>query len=573
VNLVAQLARRARPGPVPLAVGAVFLAQIYFFQWHPGYPNPNEVIRIYLTRAIVEEGTFRVDGPVRRFGDVEDKAVFKGHIYCDKAPGLSFAAVVPFALARVFGDLDLRTTRHLCWLTVIVLPSVLLLLGLWRFLERLGLGEAERGVLLLAFGMGSLHYTFSTLLFSHAFASVLAMAAFLAVSSFRRGFAGPGRLAAGGLAAGFAVITEYPTVIPVFFTFLYLCLGPSWRRAWIFALAALPPLALLLWYNESVFGSPFATGYQHLSSAFFAGVHAKGLLGVTTPKAEAFLGSFFGTSRGVFYFAPWLALALPGFWLLLRRPGWRGEALVALGTLLVYGYFISSFGYWEGGGTVGQRHLTPLVPFLLVPIAEILRRLQQSDEVAWHALVRAPMAVGIVLTLGCTIPWPFVSAAYANPWPEISLPMWREYILPPSLLEAAGFSVSGSAFGFFVITGGVLAFIAAGPRRWPWSRRLVHGSVVTTLAALAVLGAEYLNVDAQSLSRHLRDRSGIARLVDPNGRRPALREERRLAERASQGVLTAEEARRLGFLLARRGDMEGALRWYREAAVSTGSRL
>jgi hypothetical protein len=573
VSLRARLASWPRPGPIPLALGAVFLAQIYFFQWHPGYPNPNEVIRIYLTRAIVEEGTFRVDGPVRRFGDVEDKAVFGGHIYCDKAPGLSFAAVVPFGMARLFGDLDLKTARNLCWLTVIVLPSALLLLGLWRFLERLGLEEAERGLLLFAFGLGSLHYTFSTLLFSHALAGVLAMAAFLAVFSFRRGFGGPWKLAAGGFAAGFAVITEYPTVIPVFFTFLYLCLGPAWKRAWIFFVAALPPLCLWLFYNDSVFGSPFATGYQHLGSSFFAGVHSQGFLGVTTPKAEAFFGSFFGTSRGLFYFAPWLVLALPGFWFLLRRPGWRGEGLVALGTLLFYAYFISSFGYWQGGGTVGQRHLTPLVPFLLLPVAEVLRRLQRSDQVAWHSLARAPVVVGIVLTLGCTIPWPYVSAAYANPWPEISLPMWREYILPPSLLEAIGFSVPGSAFGFFVIVGGALAFIAAGPGRWPWPRRLVHASVVVTLAALAILGAEYLNVDAHRSSRHLRDRSGIARLVDPDGRRPALREEHQLTETAGRGALGAEEARRLGFLRARRGDVEGALRWYREAAASTGSRL
>src|SRR5207248_4425465 len=162
--------------PLPLAVGAVFFCTVYWFQWHPGYPNPNEVIRIYLTRAIVEHGTFQVDEPLRRFGNVEDKAVHGGHTYCDKAPGLSFAAVVPFAVARLFGDLDMKTARHVLWLTVIALPSLLLLVGLWRFFGKLGLGEGERAVLVLAFGLGSLHYTFSTLLFSHALAGVLAMA-------------------------------------------------------------------------------------------------------------------------------------------------------------------------------------------------------------------------------------------------------------------------------------------------------------------------------------------------------------------------------------------------------------
>ena len=69
--------------------------------------------------------------------------------------------------------------------------------------------------------------------------------------------------------------------------------------------------------------SSLATGYQNLQDAYFAGVHAQGFLGVTTPKWDAVAGSFFGASRGLFWYAPWLLLALPGFVLLLRRRGWR----------------------------------------------------------------------------------------------------------------------------------------------------------------------------------------------------------------------------------------------------------
>ena len=313
MSALRQLVDRLRRRPVPLALGIVFFAQIYYFQWHPAYPNPNEVIRLYLTRALVEEGTVRVDSMMKRFGDVEDKAAYQGHFYCDKAPGVSFAAIPAVAFGRLFGPLDMKTARHLSWLWVIVLPSLLLLLGLWRYLGRFGLGDHARALLLLGFGLGSLQFTFGTLLFSHAFAGTLAMGAFLIVSAFKAGLAKPWKLALAGFLGGFAVISEYPAVIPVFFTFVYLCWGTGWRRAWLFALAGAVPLGLWLVYNQLAFDHPIASGYGHLADEFFSKMHQKGFMGVSTPRWEAFVGSFFAPSRGLFAYAPWLLLALPGF--------------------------------------------------------------------------------------------------------------------------------------------------------------------------------------------------------------------------------------------------------------------
>jgi hypothetical protein len=54
----------------------------------------NQNSRFDLVRAIVEEGTFRIDSFHR---NTFDKSVHEGHYFTDKAPGLSFAAVVPYA--------------------------------------------------------------------------------------------------------------------------------------------------------------------------------------------------------------------------------------------------------------------------------------------------------------------------------------------------------------------------------------------------------------------------------------------------------------------------------------------
>jgi hypothetical protein len=567
MSVTSRIAAIFRARRLPLAIGAVFFVQIYFFQWHPAYPNPNEAIHIYLVRSIVEHRTFQVDALIKRFGDVEDKSYFEGHNYSNKAPGVAFAALLPYSFARLFGDMDMKTARHVLWLSVVLLPSVLLLIALWRFFAEFGLGEAERSLLILAYGMGSLGYTFSTLLFSHQFASILAMGAFLGIHAFRRGKAGMGRLAFAGLLAGWAVITEYALAIPLFFAFVFLCAGPTWKRAWLFVATASVPVLLMIGYNVICFHNPLEIAYRYLPPGYFVDVK-QGFFGVIGPRWDAFVGSFFGTSRGFFYLAPWLLLALPGFFWLLRRPGWRLEGGVALGTLLGYGLFISSLSYWHGGGTSGMRYLTPLAVFLLLPVAEVMRRAQETRSVLVHALLRSLIVIGIVLTIACAVPWPYISPAYANPFPEISLPMWRELILPPSLLEATGLSKGASVAVFLVLVGATLIYVAAGPPGWSFWRRWVHGNVVAAVSILAIFGAERVNYVPEAQAHKVRDRLGIAKLVDHTRRRPALVEEDRLVKAAQTRALAREEKLRLGFLLAGHGDVQGALRWYREAAAA-----
>ena len=54
--------------------------------------SPNELVRVYLTRALVDEGTVAIDTPVRTFGPLADLARRDGVTYSDKAPGLSLLA-------------------------------------------------------------------------------------------------------------------------------------------------------------------------------------------------------------------------------------------------------------------------------------------------------------------------------------------------------------------------------------------------------------------------------------------------------------------------------------------------
>ena len=71
----------------------VSLAYLCVAPYFPRINNPNENVRIWMTRAIVEDHTLAIDGTVRAWGYVDDKAVSGGHLYSSKAPGTSLLGV------------------------------------------------------------------------------------------------------------------------------------------------------------------------------------------------------------------------------------------------------------------------------------------------------------------------------------------------------------------------------------------------------------------------------------------------------------------------------------------------
>src|SRR5207249_2855642 len=72
---------------------ALFVSYAYFYQ--AGGWNQNS--RFALVRAILERHTVRIDDYSAHTGD---RALWHGHYYSDKAPGTSFVALMPAAVAR-----------------------------------------------------------------------------------------------------------------------------------------------------------------------------------------------------------------------------------------------------------------------------------------------------------------------------------------------------------------------------------------------------------------------------------------------------------------------------------------
>ncbi len=172
---------------------------------------------IALTRAIVDDHTLRIDPYA---AGLADRSAYKGHFYTDKAPGLSLLAVPAYALLRLllpraFFAPDLFfVARYLLTALVVGLPAALFVGLLFVFLTPL-IGRSRAALLACGYGLGTMAWALSALLFSHIVAAMATFGAFMLlyqVSAGRRSPA-PWRWALAGGLCGLAVLCEYPAAL------------------------------------------------------------------------------------------------------------------------------------------------------------------------------------------------------------------------------------------------------------------------------------------------------------------------------------------------------------------------
>jgi hypothetical protein len=450
-----------------LLVTALFILPI---AGSPTATNPNEVIRVELAVAIAFWAQLDLGPAAEIYGLSEDFSVRDGKIYSDKAPGLSIASVplvwiVDPVLSRS-PTTDLPAywpLRHVLTLFLISLPTV----GL-AFLVGAAIPSADprqRVAAAVVAALATPLWTYGTVFFGHAAAALsITLAWFLLLGFPARTISLDRRRAAlGGIAAGFAVATEYPTILIVAVIFGSLLV----RRASlpIFAIAAGAAFAGALpamIYHQIAFGAPWITGYSFKAATDFQAIIDHGVFGLSWPSAEALGGVLFGSRRGIMFYSPVLLLTPIGLWWLARRHGWRdaGPILIAI---VCYVLFAASFVDWPAGWCAAARHLVPIVPLaVVVALFAVTQLTAQRWSAAIVVMMIAVSGTHTVLTIVLT---PFFPPEFGAPLGQLVL---------PSLADGAGFAnILSSVFGvaptsIVVLTG----VIAAGFLIWA-SNRLV----------------------------------------------------------------------------------------------------
>ena len=420
-----------------VVVGVFAVLTIYFTGAFPPHANVNELSRFQAVVAFVDRGTFAIDEELQRLGDHEDKAVWSGHFYSNKAPGLAFAAIPVYrALRGVFPPPRSGTDAIFVWMRLLTVSAVSVL-ALWRFarlLRSLG-GGAEVAFIAAAVAFGTPFFFYARTFFSHAWtASLLILAVDRIRAAQRDPRGGRGAAFAAGLLAGWAAISEYPVMLLLPLVGLRVLAGGKWGRALAFGAAAVIPIALLLLYNAACFGSPWTLSSAREAHPQFAELAGRGVFGIGVPRPRILASYLFHDNRGLLLASPFLAWFAWGYVRWWRSGRSRLDLALCLTITLVFLAVMSGYPNWEGGWCLGSRYLVPILFVAALAIPHALEsRLSRGLFVVAAAFAVAHHAL-------LTSSFPYFPPSL--PWPAATGSLWfltRQFVAP-NLGTLAGLS-------------------------------------------------------------------------------------------------------------------------------------
>ncbi len=431
-----------------LIFALVWLSCAWFGSWAL---NPNNSTRMFAAIGLVERGDARID----EFSKLTiDKAEFDGHVYLDKAPGMTLLSLPAVAAAthlttrpripptvwdRSFGQ----------WMTVRVRLAVASVTALLTALAAVALYDLAFGLTAsagaavfatIAFALGTPIWGWSTTLFGHAPVADLFVIAVWAL--WRAGVERPAMFAAiAGGALGLAVLIEFQAVLAGSVIALWGACRlrrPAPLAAAVLA-GAVTLLVPLVAYNMIAFDTPFRVGYQGVND--FPGMH-EGLFGLTSPKLAVLSEIIVGMRRGILWVAPVLIFTPFGLWQLAKRQ--RSLAIMLAIAALVVLLVNAAYVYWDGGSSTGPRHAVPAIGLLAIGLAPYWASLVYWWE---RALAGAILAVSVAINLAIAAADIVVSAEYKFPlWDPILKVDWASGALRTLPSDFLGWSpVAGLA--------------------------------------------------------------------------------------------------------------------------------
>ncbi len=417
----------------------LFVALFIPFSYFNHSDGWNQGARLAELHAIVLKHTLSIDDYVSYTGD---RALINGHAYSEKAPAMVLAALPAFAVTvsiqKAMGiDPDDERARTVSdWIATSLSIGVLAALGGVAFFALISTDVAPLPAVIATLGifLGTIIWPYATALFAHAGTIGLLCIAMWAALGERP------RDTIAGIAAGFAVASEYPAVIPVAVLGLYLG-SKDWRRMIRYGIATLPGATLILLNNAAISGSPFKLGYG--SNPLFPELTAANTYGFNTPDPRAIRELLVGEYRGLLLWSPVLVMAVPGVAVLFRKERALAAAIVA-GIVLVL-LQVASFYTWFGGNAVGPRYLAPAIPFIALAAAYGIRRFPEMGMItAVVSIAMMLMVAAIAIDPPADVRTPLQSFFLArmeqrrfadNLGSLLGLPVWLS-LLPPIVIPS-----------------------------------------------------------------------------------------------------------------------------------------
>jgi hypothetical protein len=491
-----------------LGYGLVVAVYLLSFPYHPGLRSPNELCRLFQARAIAEFHSLSINEVLKQQGGVGDlsctatveeggqdvlkpcvgpeapaagvKAV---HYYSSKAPLLSFLGAPVYLALSLFGPVTELGQVFFSRLLWTVFPSLALLWLLRRVLMTIAPDFAD--VVTILYAMGTMAYAYAEAYMSHQVTAVLAFSCFFCAWRVLRGEWRQGGWVLAGFAAGCTVLAEYTGALTVVCLALWVAVELRAKpralsvAVGLVAVGALLPVSALLAYHQACFGHPLQSGYKFLNDAAYMGWHQGGFLGIRLPDARALVLSFFSPLRGLLTMSPVLVGAILGSTQLKQKAPnllWLTVILAAANT-----YFTASFTYDSWGWTVGPRHLTPWVPFLMLPLALAFESASGARKSLLFGLGVASLISSTLAAFVAYVPADVSTSVFG-----LAVPLLREGVLPVSWLPAVGITNPVGGLVLMVLAAAIVVWVVTQARARGAGTALVVAVVIAHLALLAL---------------------------------------------------------------------------------------
>jgi hypothetical protein len=371
--------------------------------------NPNEGVRVFSVRAIVEQHTLAIDDVAKSWGYINDKSLcHENTARCSSKAPMPMLLAVPAvaAIDAVTGPLSRPTMTHVARFFGDGLPTALLLLWLWRRLRVHVDRTHDADVVAVSFAFGTGVLASMNVFSGHAIAGVASALCASQLLDVKR--SPPWAV---GAVAGLAVGCEYHAVFALAPTLLLLLWRVRVARfTLMLVLGGIVSLLPTLVVHAVAYGAPWSTGYGHLENPAFAAL-VTGFFGFRIPADASVLWlSLLSPDVGLF-FSPWLLFAFASS--PLRR--------LALCVSVLFVLFFALSPGWRGGWSVGPRYALPWVGMLAVAVFAAMPALRvRMRGVFWIAVVIGICHSGVAGAL-----YPHLSDAMHNPvyrfvWPLVA---------------------------------------------------------------------------------------------------------------------------------------------------------
>jgi hypothetical protein len=164
-------------------------------------------------------------------------------------------------------------------------------------------------------------------------------------------------------------------------------------------------------YATAVYGAPWKLGYEHLAGpeVFRTGMSA-GVMGIRMPRLDVLKAMLIEPYRGLLVANPVLLMGLvAAVPVVRRRLRWESAMLITFGVFLV---IMSGYAFWDGGASIGPRHVVSGLPLVFLACGRFFR----------GPLAHLLTLTSILLMLLAVAAGSIFVQEFANPWTQAIFP-------------------------------------------------------------------------------------------------------------------------------------------------------